>query len=141
MHKDANKEHTTYQQEEIQGKVMEKRAEDKATKAEERRLGRLSAMAASVPYYRKLMNTTADIHRSTEARKNDIYEGCSDLADFLQGLKKLKSFTNERLFSDARFCLGNALHKAGMANTAHARDLVRSVIPRTEARTTGIKSY
>ena len=133
---------TTYRQEQRKEKILaKKKAEDDATKAEERRLERLSALAASVPYYRTIMNTTSDIHRSTEARKHDVYVGRDDLADFQCGLQKLRSFTNEKLFSDSKFRLGNALHEAGVSHTTYARDVIRNAIPRVEERTTGIKPY
>ena len=82
---------------------------------------------------------SSDIHKSTKARENDVYGGRSKLADFQSGT--MKSFTDEKVFSDANFRLGHALHESGLANSAYARDAVRSVIPRTEARTTGIKPY
>lgn len=119
--------------------MTQKKVEEEAIKAEEQRLERLSFLAASVPYYHAIMNTTSDIHRSTEARKNDVYEGRSELADFQIGVQK--SFTNEKLFSDARFRLGNALHEAGVAQTRYARDVVRNAIPRVEERTTGLQPY
>lgn len=127
-----------------QGKEKEKltarmKAEQEALRDEEKRLGRLNSIAASVPYYGTIMKANSDILKSTESRKNDIYQGRSELADFQCG--NLKSFTNEQLFSDTKFRLGNALHAAGLARTKYARDVVRDVIPRCEERTTGIKPY
>mmetsp|Transcript_7176 Transcript_7176/g.15468 ORF Transcript_7176/g.15468 Transcript_7176/m.15468 type:complete len:593 (-) Transcript_7176:32-1810(-) len=127
-----------------QGKEKEKlitrmKAEEEALRDEEKRLGRLNSLAASVPYYGTIMKANSDILKSTESRKNDIYQGRSELADFQSG--NLKSFTNEQLFSDSRFRLGNALHAAGLARTEYARDVVRDAIPRCEERTTGIKPY
>ena len=100
---------------------------------------RLNNLAASVPYYKDIMNKSSDIHKTTEARKQDVYGGRSKLADFQSG--RLKSFTNEKVFSNANFRLGHALHEAGVANSAYARDAVRNAIPRVEARTTGIKPF
>eukprot|EP00957_Ditylum_brightwellii_P053193 4033495-Ditylum_brightwellii.AAC.1 len=50
-----------------------------ASQAEEHRLERLSALAASVPYYYTITNMTADLHKTTAARIHDVYEdvGCS----------------------------------------------------------------
>jgi hypothetical protein len=96
-------------------------------------------LAASVPYYRNIVTTSSDIYKTTEARKNDVYAGRGELADFQSG--KFKSFTEERVFSDSKFRLGNALHEAGVANTTYARDVIRRMIPRREEHTTGIKPY
>ena len=139
-HQHTNRKRTTYRQERIKSKAMEqKKADEEALRLEEIRLERLNALAASVPYYKSIMDKTSDIHKSTQARKHDVYGGRSDLADFQSG--KVKNFTNEKLFSDSRFCLGNALHEAGLANSTYARDVVRQAVPRVEARTTGIKPY
>ena len=95
--------------------------------------------SSSVPYYNAVVNKSADVHKSTEARKNDVYNAPPPLADFQCG--RLRAFTNERTFADANFRLGNALHEAGVARTTYARDVVRAAIPRTESRTTGIKPF
>jgi len=136
----VRRERTTYRQEQIENKRMTKKeADDEAGRAEEVRLERLNALATSVPYYKSIMDKTSDIHKSTEARKNDVYGGRTELADFQCG--KLKSFTEDKIFSDSKFRLGNALHEAGLARSTYARDVVRNAIPRAEARTTGIKPY
>ena len=113
-------------------------AEAEALRAEERRIERLNALASTTPYYEAIMDKSADIHKSTHARKMDIYDR-PKLADFQSG--NLKSFTNDRVFADANFRLGNALHEAGLAKTDYARDVIRVAIPRSEARTTHIKPY
>lgn len=109
--------------------------------AQTERLEKLSALAATVPYYSAIINTRSDIHKSTIARMNDIYELPSsggDLADFQQGLKKLRTFTNDTFFSDTKFRLAHALHEAGVANTAYSHAIVKQLIPRVTERTTGI---
>lgn len=136
----ANEERTMHRQDQHNIKLLsQQKAASEATKAEERRLQRLSALAASVPYYRNIVTTSSDIYKTTEARKNDVYAGRGELADFQSG--KFKSFTEERVFSDSKFRLGNALHEAGVANTTYARDVIRRMIPRREEHTTGIKPY
>ncbi len=127
-----------------QGKGKEKliarlKAEEEAQGEEEKRLRRLNSLAASVPYYGTIMKANSDIHKSTESRKRDVYQGRMDLADFQCG--NLKSFTDEQLFRDSRFRLGNALHAAGLAHTEYARDVMREAIPRCQERTTGIEPY
>ncbi|KAL7548031.1 hypothetical protein ACHAWF_011317 [Thalassiosira exigua] len=136
----SNRERTNYRQERMKNKVEARRkAEDEAFRMEEKRLESLLKLAASVPYYKSIMDTSADIHKSTEARKNDVYGGRTGLADFQCG--RMNSFTNEKVFADANFRLGSALHEAGVAHSTYARDVIRNAIPRTEARTTGIKPY
>lgn len=140
VHQRANRDRANYRREEITRRNSEReRAEGEAVRAEEMRLERLNSLAASTPYWRSIVDKSSDIHKSTEARKNDVYVGRGDLADFQSGT--LTSFTNDKVFSDANFRLGNALHEAGVARSTHARDVIRSTIPRVEARTTGIKPY
>jgi hypothetical protein len=138
-----NKQRTKSRELQRQSKITAKEdAEIASAKAEERRLDRLCALAASVPYYKNIMNAVPDIYKTTEARKNDVYRGRdASLADFQCGLAQLKSFTNDKLFSDAKFRLANALHEAGVAQSIYARNVVREAIPRVEERTTGIKPY
>jgi hypothetical protein len=139
----ANKERTNHREEERKNKIETKRNCDVASsKAEERRLERLRALAATVPYYHNIVNTRPDIYKTTEARKNDVYTiRDASLADFQCGLQQLKSFTTEKIFSDPKFRLANALHKAGVAQSTYARNVIRSAIPRVQERTTGIKPY
>lgn len=139
-HKRLAKERTSYRQEQSKIKTMaQKKVEEEALRAEEIRLAKLTTLAASVPYYDKIMDKTADIFKSTSSRKNDVYGGPSKLADFQSN--NLKSFTDEKMFQNANFRLGNALHASGLAHSTYARDVVRNAIPRSEARTTFIKPY
>ena len=138
-----NKERTKKREIQRQNKITsQQHANMASSKAEELRLERLSALAASVPYYRDIINAESDIHKTTEARKNDVYM-CRDasLADFQCGLQQLRCFTNDKVFSDSKFRLANALHEAGVAQSVHARNVVRQAIPRSEERTTGIRPY
>lgn len=140
----VNKERTRHREAQRKGKISCKmKADLESAKAEERRLGRLFALAASVPYYGTLLNITPDIHKTTEARKNDVYTSRDNsLADFQCGLQQLRSFTNDKVFSDSKFRLANALHEAGVARSTYARNVVRDAIPRAkEERTTGIQPY
>ena len=135
-----NRERSKFRQGKLISKeVAKQEACQQAARLEEKRLAKLSNLAASVPYYQSIMDTTSDIHKTTKSRENDVYGGRSKLADFQSG--NLKSFTNDKLFSDKNWRLGNALHEAGVANSTYARDIVRAQIPRVEARTTGIKPY
>lgn len=137
----SNKERTMVREAQRQSKIKSKEISDiEAAKAEAGRSQRLLALAASVPYYNDIINTVPDIHKTTKARTNDVYTGRdSSLADFQCG--ELKSFTNDKVFSDPKFRLANALHEAGVANSTYARNVIRQAIPRQEERTTGIKPY
>lgn len=139
----ANKDRTNHREEERKNKIEIKRSCNIASsKAEERRLERLRALAATVPYYQNIVNTTPDIYKTTEARKNDVYTTRdASLADFQCGLQQLKSFTTEKIFSDPKFRLANALHEAGVAQSTYARDVIRCAIPRAQERITGMKPY
>ena len=81
--------------------VAQKIDKEEAARAEETRIERLNALAASVPYYKAVLDKSSDIHKTTEARKNDVYAGPSELADFQCG--NLKSFTQEKVFSNSNF--------------------------------------
>lgn len=86
------------------------------------------------------MNLEADPLRTTIARTHDVYEPAGvGLADFQHGT--LRSFSNEKVFSDLRFRLGNALHEAGVAQTPYARAVIKKLVPREPARTTGIEPH
>lgn len=136
-----NKERTQNRETQRRHKLKSKENEQMmSARAEEQRLYRLRALAASVPYYKTIINTVSDIQKTTEARKNDVYTSRDkSLADFQSG--QLKSFTNDKVFSDSKFRLANALHEAGLAQSAYAKNIVRNAIPRQEERTTGIKPY
>eukprot|EP00984_Skeletonema_dohrnii_P027521 scaffold17082_cov150-Skeletonema_dohrnii-CCMP3373.AAC.8 len=135
-----NKERSTFRQEQRQQKLIaQQEAEDKMTRERELQLERLSFLAMSCPYQKKIADLSADIHKSTNARQNDFFRRQSDLADFQ--LDRHTSFTDEKIFSDKKFRLANSLHEAGINKTIAARDVIRNVIPRTEERTTGIKPY
>ena len=135
----TNRERSEFRQEQIVLKELtQQKADTEALREEELRLSRLNALASSTPYYNNIMNKEADIHKTTFARKQDFFRR-SQLPDHQSG--NLKSFTTDKVFSDSKFRLSNALHEAGVSNTAYARDVIRQVIPRAEARTTGIQPY
>jgi len=137
--KKTNRERSEFRQEQIELKENSQRKSDmEALREVELRLSRLNALASSNPYYNNIMNKEADIHKTTFARKQDFFRR-SQLPDHQSG--NLKSFTTDHVFSDSKFRLSNALHEAGVSNTAYARDVIRQAIPRTEARTTGIQPY
>jgi hypothetical protein len=99
--------------------------------AEKEKNERLSALAATVPYYENILNAKADLDKTTVARENDFWEeDRSGLTDFQHGVGKLRSFTNEKVFSDVRFRLGTALRAAGIAQTAASRAVVAKMVPR-----------
>ena len=136
---ETNKERTGYREEQMKRQLVAKeRADIEACKAEELRIEKLCALASQVPYYKSIMATEADIHKSTEARRNDFHR-TSKLPAFQSGQQSF--FSTERLETNATFRLGNALHASGLANSTYARDVVRQAIPRSEARTTGIQPY
>ena len=135
----TNRERSEFRQEQIELKQLSQYEADlQALREEELRLSRLNALASSTPYYNNIMNKEADIHKTTFARKQDFFRR-SQLPDHQSG--NLKSFTTDKVFSDSKFRLSNALHEAGVSNTAYARDVIRQAIPRAEARTTGIQPY
>ena len=53
----------------------------------------------------------------------------------------LTSFSNERVFSDKKFRFSHALHEAGVANSAYAKQAVSELSPRYKERTTGIDPF
>ena len=107
--------------------------------AEREKVERLSALAATAPYWDNVVNAKADLDKTTKAREADVYrEDLTGLYSFQQGDGKLRSFTNEKVFSDVRFRLGAALHAAGVNHTAASAAMVRQLIPRQPERTTGI---
>jgi hypothetical protein len=98
----TNQTRSNFRQAQIDRKnVAQKMAEEEAARAKETRIERLNALAASVPYYKAALDKPSDIHKTTEARKNDVYAGPSELADFQRG--NLKSFTQEKVFSNSNF--------------------------------------
>ena len=138
--KSFNKERSGFRVEQRQNKLQaQQEAEEKQKRERESQLERLSALALSCSYQKKIADLQPDIHKSTNARQNDFFRRQSDLADFQLG--RHRSFTDEKLFSDPKFRLSNALHEAGINKTIAARDVIRNAIPRTEERTTGIKPY
>ncbi len=102
-----------------------------AKEKEASKLKKLQHLAASVPYHSSILNIKSDFTRSTVARMNDIFEpSCdTDLMDFQQGNKKLKSFTDKKIFSDPKFRLAHALHESGKAKSAYSIAIVKQLIP------------
>jgi hypothetical protein len=135
-----NKERSAFREEQRENRLLAQQKEEEKSKRErEFQLERLSELAMSCPYQKKIADLQPDIHKSTNARQNDFFRRQSDLADFQLG--RHRSFTDEKLFSDPKFRLTNALYEAGINKTIAARDVIRNAIPRTEERTTGIKPY
>lgn len=98
----SNRQRSIFRETQITNKLLEqKKAEEEASAAEKARLEKLNNLATNVPYYNSIMERSSDIHKTTQARKNDVYGGRSKLADFQCG--NLKGFSNERIFSDAKF--------------------------------------
>ncbi|GMH93249.1 hypothetical protein TL16_g12577 [Triparma laevis f. inornata] len=137
----VNKERIDYRTIVMGEKMRQKSHEEEMEKIREtEKLERLSALAATVPYYDNIINCKADLSKSTKARENDIYEdiGLTGLTDFQLGEGRLRCFTNEKVFSDVRFRLGQALRQAGIAGSEASRAVVRAAVPRAPERTTGI---
>lgn len=113
-------------------KMDEKRkALEEAARAEELKYERLSQLAATVPYFDKILDVQPNIHGTTVARENAAYhEDSTGLTAFQHGLSKLHSFTNEKIFSDRAFRLGHALHEKGISHTVAARDAMALCCPR-----------
>jgi len=98
----SNRQRSIFREAQITNKLLEqKKAEEEACAAEKARLEKLNNLATNVPYYKTIAEKTSDIHKTTQARKNDKYGGRSKLADFQCG--NLKGFSNEKVFSDAKF--------------------------------------
>ena len=124
----------------LSGKEVEKEKESATLRDEKKRLERLSALAATVPYFSNITNAKADIQKSTVARQNDVFEiNDPNLACYQRGV--MNSFTNDKIFSDSRFKLGHALREAGLSNTVYARAVIKKIIPREPERTTGIEPF
>mmetsp|Transcript_22481 Transcript_22481/g.33705 ORF Transcript_22481/g.33705 Transcript_22481/m.33705 type:complete len:673 (-) Transcript_22481:180-2198(-) len=109
----------------------------------ERRAEKLRALALCVPYQDSISSMKAVYRtKSTAARQNDVYvEDTTGRASFQHGMSKFTSFTNEKVFSNALFRLGNALHDAGIAQSDYARAAVKRLVPREPERTTGIMPF
>jgi len=113
-----------------------------AAEKEKMRQQKLQELAATVPYYEKIVNSEADINKTTKCRENDIYEKDeTGLMQFQHGQKKRHFFTDEKLFSNFRFRLADELSRAGMSQTKYARDVIKNIIPRNPERTTGIVPF
>ena len=137
---EVNEERVLYRGIVIQEKIRAAQHEIELRAIREReKVDRLNALAATVPYWDKLVAAEADLSKTTKARENDVYcEDLTGLYTFQQGEGKLRSFTNEKVFSDVRFRLGAALHAAGVSQTAASAAMIRQLIPRAPERTTGI---
>ena len=122
----------SYREKKLLHKMDKKRkALEEAARAEELKYERLSQLAATVPYFDKIMDVQANIHGTTVARKNAAYhEDSTGLTAFQHGLSKLHSFSNEKIFSDRAFRLGHALHEKGISHTVAARDAMALCCPR-----------
>ena len=75
--------------------LEQKKAEEELCMAEKVRLEKLKSLATNVPHFNSIMEKRSDIQKTTQARKNDVYEGRSNLADFQCG--NLRGFTKEKL--------------------------------------------
>ena len=114
-------------------KMDEKRrkALEEAARAEELKYERLSQLAATVPYFDRILDIQANIHGTTVARENAAYqEDSTGLTAFQHGLSKLHSFTDEKIFSNRAFRLGHALHEKGISHSVAARDAMALCCPR-----------
>mmetsp|Transcript_29278 Transcript_29278/g.55315 ORF Transcript_29278/g.55315 Transcript_29278/m.55315 type:complete len:645 (+) Transcript_29278:129-2063(+) len=137
----VNKERIDYRAIVMGERMRQKSHEEEMEKIREiEKLERLSALAATVPYYDNIINCKADLSKNTKARENDVYEdiALTGLTDFQLGEGRLRCFTNEKVFSDVRFRLGQALRQAGIAGSEASRAVVRNLVPRAPERTTGI---
>ena len=135
-----HKERTTFREAQRELKMLaQKEAEEMQAREREINKVKLMRLAASCPYQEKILDLESDVLKTTKARQNDFYRRQNDLADFQRGT--LRSFSDERCFSDNKYRLAHALHEAGINNTLAARDAVRNAIPRNEERTTGIRPY
>jgi hypothetical protein len=103
---------------------------------------RLKSLAESVPYYESISRLKADIFKTTNAARMQMYQGenmaTSDPRFSFQHGATI-SFSDERCFSDFKFKLSHALHEAGLAQSSYSRDMVKQLIPRNPERTTGIE--
>jgi hypothetical protein len=135
------KQRTSYRESLRLGKMQERKLElIFQYEREQERIERLDKLARSAPYYHKIKECKANIHRTTCARKNDLYEkDDSGLADFQ--LNKMQNFSNERLFSNIRFKLADALFSSGVANSSYAQSIIKAMVPREPERTTGIEPF
>jgi hypothetical protein len=135
------KQRTTYRERLRLQKIEERKLELMFQfEREQERIERLHKIAHSVPYYQKIKECKANIHKTTCARKYDLYEkDDSGLADFQSN--KMQNFSNEKLFSNIRFKLADALFSSGVANTTYAQSIVKAMVPREPERTTGIEPF
>jgi hypothetical protein len=111
-----------------------------ATQREKEREEKLQKLAASVPYYDKIVSCSSDIHKLTKTREADMFQKDeSGLLPFQHGEQRRNFFSDERLFSNARFRLVDALSRAGVLQTPYAHSIIQQMVPRQTERTTGIQ--
>lgn len=114
-------------------------------KSTQERKKRLELISQNVPYYNSIQNITSNVRdASTEARRSDIFQPFSigGLKEFQAvGNAKLHSFSENKIFSDQKFRLADALHQAGVARSKYAGEIVKQIIPRQVERTTGIQPH
>ena len=108
---------------------------------EKNRIEKLHRLASHVPYYHSISNVKPVFQtKSTTARDNDKFvPDHTGLKSFQNGAYgKATSFSDKRVFSSKLFRLSNALHEAGLAKSNYAKEVVKQLVPRGPARTTGI---
>ena len=109
-------------------------AQKRSEQAAERRLEGLARLAASVPYYERVVNARADLTRTTVAATRHsegfVPQDPNEPAVFRNAMH---GYDSKAVFKDARFRIGLALRAAGIAHTSAAASLVRSLAPRAQA--------
>ena len=100
----VRKSRSSFRQHERERKTtLQRERAEEAAREEEARLFRLQALASSCPYTKNIEQLSADIHKTTESRKQDVFSGRSDLLDCQAN--RQTNFGTERLFSDSKFRL------------------------------------
>eukprot|EP01041_Mallomonas_annulata_P009797 gene9797-20385_t len=106
----------------LQKEIQRRQREEEAKESEEKRLQILQQLAAQVPYWDKIQNAKAMLSHITIAAAAHAYIPVEE--EGTRGHLPLNGFTDERVFRDARFRLGLALHAAGLQHTEAARMVV-----------------
>ena len=85
-------------------------------------------LAEQVPYFDMLQNVTSKLDHVTASAVAQQYVKEEDVG---RGHYPLNGFTDQKVFSDARFRLGLALRAAGVHQSEAARVAVQSMNPRS----------
>jgi len=126
-----NAERVNYRKDELNRKRAAEEAKQRELELDaERRLEALARLAASVPYYDRILNCKANVLKTTVAvtqHADGFRPADASMPVAYRGDAAMHGFDTKRVFSDAKFRIGLALRAAGVAHTKYAGHVVRSM--------------